>query len=146
MTNTIRAKFEELHPYKEGSNKSLYESLYAIFKEGWENGAASDKNPAESDTVRFYGFCIPVIESEAGWGSKQDGYMVGFTVEDLKERQKDFERGNTGSYGLYYERPNRYTPVELTQEAFDALMKATEKHCTLWYDCASDFVKGEEND
>lgn len=143
MTNTIRAKFEELHPYKEGSNKSLYESLYAIFKEGWENGAASAKNPSESVTERHFGFCIPVIESEAGWGSKHDGYMVGFTIEGLKERQKDFERGNTGSYGLYYERPNQYTPVELTEEAFDALMKATEKHCTIWYDRASDFVKGE---
>lgn len=141
MTNTIRAKFEELHPYKEGSNKSLYESLYAIFKEGWENGAAAAKNPSESVTERHFGFCIPVIESEAGWGSKHDGYMVGFTVEDLKERQKDFERGNTGSYGLYYERPNRYTPVELTQEAFDALIEATEKHCTFWFDRASDFVK-----
>ena len=146
MTNTIRAKFEELHPYKEGSNKSLYEKLYAIFKDGWENGTASVKNPSESVTERYYGFCIPVIEYEAGWGSKQDGYMVGFTIEDLKERQKDFERGNTGSYGLYYERPNQYTPVELTQEAFDALMKATEKHCTFWFDHASDFVKGEEND
>ena len=141
MTNTIRAKFEELHPYKEGSNKSLYESLYAIFKEGWENGVASVKNPPESVTERYYGFCIPVIESEAGWGSKQDGYMVGLTVEGLKERQKDFERGNTVAYGFYYERPNQYTPVELTEEAFDALMKATEKHCTIWYDRASDFVK-----
>lgn len=143
MTDVIRAKFEELHPYKEGSNKSLYEKLYAIFKDGWENGAASAKNPAESDTVRFYGFCIPVIESEAGWGSKQDGYMVGLTVEGLKERQKDFERAYTG---LYYERPNQYTPVELTQEAFDALIEATEKHYTFWFDRASDFVKGEEND
>lgn len=146
MTDVIRAKFEELHPNAPSMNQSLRQALYAIFKEGWENGAASAKNPAESDTERHFGFCIPVIESEAGWGSKQDGYMVGLTVEDLKERQKDFERGNTGSYGLYYERPNQYTPVELTEEAFDALMKATEKHCTLWYDCASDFVKGEEND
>lgn len=143
MTNTIRAKFEELHPYKEGSNKSLYESLYAIFKEGWDNGVASAKNPSESVTERHFGFCIPVIESEAGWGSKHDGYMVGLTVEGLKERQKDFERGNTESYGFYYERPNQYTPVELTQEAFDALMKSTEKHCTFWFDRASDFVKGE---
>lgn len=141
MTNTIRAKFEELHPYKEGSNRSLYDSLYAIFKEGWDNGVASAKNPSESVTDRHFGFCIPVIESEAGWGSKQDGYMVGFTIEGLKERQKDFERGNTGSYGFYYERPNRYTPVELTQEAFDALIEATEKHCTFWFDRASDFVK-----
>lgn len=45
MTNIIRAKFEELHPYKEGSNKSLYEKLYAIFKEGWENGQATAENP-----------------------------------------------------------------------------------------------------
>lgn len=141
MTDVIRAKFEELHPNAPSMNQSLRNSLYAIFKEGWENGAASVKNPPESVTERYYGFCIPVIESEAGWGSKQDGYMVGFTIEGLKERQKDFERGNTGSYGFYYERPNRYTPVELTQEAFDALMKATEKHCTIWYDRASDFVK-----
>ena len=98
MTNTIRAKFEELHPYKEGSNKSLYESLYAIFKEGWENGTASVKNPPENVTERYYGFCIPIVEYEAGWGSKPSGYMVGFTIEGLKERQKDFERSNTGFF------------------------------------------------
>lgn len=146
MTDIIRAKFEELHPNKEGSNQRLRNALYEVFKQGWENGQAAAGNPPEGVTERFYGFCIPVIESEVGWGSKQDGYMVGLTIEGLKERQKDFERGNTVSYGFYYERPNRYTPVELTQEAFYALMNATEKHCTLWYDCASDFVKGEEND
>lgn len=143
MTDNIRTKFEALHPYKEGSNKSLYESLYAIFKEGWENGQASSANPLEGVTERRYGFCIPVIEAEAGWGCKCDGYMVGFTIEDLKERQKDFEDGNSSSYGLYYERPNEFTPVELTPEAIDALMKATDKHCTIWYDKPSDFMKGE---
>lgn len=106
------------------------------------NGAASVKNPPESVTERYYGFCIPIIECEAGWSSKQDGYMVGFTIEGLKERQKDFERGNTHSYGLYYERPNEFTPVELTAEAIDALMNATDKHCTIWFDRAEQFIKG----
>ena len=146
MTDIIRAKFEELHPNKEGSNQSLRNSLYAIFKEGWENGQIASQNSPTLVSERHYGFCIPIIESEAGWGSKHDGYMVGLTVEALKERQKDFEKGNTGSYGLYYERPNQYTHVELTQDAFDALMNATEKHCTIWYDRASDFVKGEDNE
>lgn len=143
MTDRIRAKFEELHPYKDGSNKSLYESLYAIFKGGWENGQASSANPIEGVTERRYGFCITVIEAEAGWGCKPDGYMVGFTIEDLKARQKSFEHNNSSDYGLYYERPNEFTPVELTAEAIDALMKATDKHCTIWFDRAEQFAKGE---
>lgn len=146
MTDPIRAKFDELHPNKEGMNQSLRNSLYAIFKEGWENGQAEVKNPLEGVTERRYGFCIPIIESEAGWGSKFDGYMVGFTIEDLKERQKTFEKGNTSTYGLYYERPNEFTPVELTPDAIDALMKATEQHCTIWYDNSYDFIKGVENE
>lgn len=143
MTDIIRAKFEELHPYKKGSNKSLYESLYAIFKEGWENGKASPENPFNGVTERRYGFCIPVIESEAGWGIKHDGYMVGFTIEDLKERQKTFEKNNSRDYGVYYERPNEFTQVELTQEAVNLLLKATDKNCTIWFDDAEEFAKGD---
>lgn len=143
MTDTIRAKFEELHPYKAGSNKSLYESLYAIFKEGWENGKASSENVLQGVTGRRYGFYIPVIEAEAGWGRKHDGYMVGFTIEDLKKRQKHFEEGNSNAYGLYYARPNEFTPVELTAEAIDALMKNTDKYCTIWFDRVEQFMKGE---
>lgn len=142
MTDVIRAKFEELHPNAPSMNQSLRNSLYAIFKEGWENGAASVKNPPEGVTERRYGFYINVIESEAGWGCKQDGYMVGFTIEDLKERQKHFEEGNSNAYGLYYARPNEFTPVELTAEAIDALMNATDKHCTIWFDRAEQFMKG----
>ncbi len=144
MTDNIRAKFEELHPNKEGMNQGLRESLYAIFKEGWENGKADAENPAESVTERRYGFWTTIIESEAGWGYKPDGYMVGFTIEDLKERQKSFEKGNTESYGLYYERPNQFVPVELTQEAIDALMQAPETNCCLWFDKLSKFVKGDD--
>ena len=143
MTDHIRAKFEQLHPNKEGSNQRLREALYAVFKEGWENGQANAANPLEGTRERRYGFCITVIESEAGWGYKPDGYMVGFTIEDLKERQKDFESGNSSDYGLYYARPNAFTPVELTAEAIDALMKATDKHCTIWFDRAEQFAKGE---
>lgn len=143
MSDIIRAKFEQLHPYKEGSNKSLYESLYAIFKEGWENGKVSSENAPESDTERRYGFCIPIVEYERGWGAKHDGYMVGFTIEDLKARQETFERTNSGDYGLYYARPNEFTPVELTEEAIAALMEATDRYCTIWFDYVEQFAKGE---
>lgn len=146
MTDIIRSKFEQLHPYKEGSNKSLYESLYTIFKEGWENGQAAAGNPLDGVTERRYGFCIPVIEAEAGWGIKHDGYMVGFTIEDLRARQVTFEKGNDSSYGCYYERPNEFTPVELTPEAIAALMEATDRHCTIWFDSAEQFIKGVENE
>ncbi len=143
MTDIIRAKFDELHPNKEGSNQSLRNSLYAIFKEGWENGSASSKSSSESVTERRYGFCIPVIEAEQGWGCKHDGYMVGFTIEDLKARQVLFEKGNDSSYGCYYERPNEFTPVELTPEAINALMETIDRHCTIWFDRTEQFVKGE---
>lgn len=146
MSDMIRAKFEQLHPYKEGSNKSLYESLYAIFKEGWENGKAESENPLNGVTERRYGFCIPVVEYERGWGAKHDGYMVGFTIEDLKARQESFENSNSGDYGLYYARPNEFTPVELTMEAIEALMIATDRHCTIWFDSAEQFIKGVENE
>lgn len=143
MTDIIRAKFEELHPYKEGSNKSLYESLYAIFKEGWENGKALSENVLEGVMKRRYGFCIPIMEYESGWGAKHDGYTVGFTIEDLKACQENFERSNDSSYGCYQARPNEFTPVELTPEAIAALMKATDRYCTIWFDSADQFAKGE---
>lgn len=145
MTDTIREKFEELHPNKEGMNQRLREALYEVFKEGWENGKASSENVSESVTERRYGFCIPVIEFERGWGTKQDGYMVGFTIEDLKERQESFENFNSGDYRLYYARPNEFTPVELTPGAVDALMKNTDKYRTIWFDYPEQFAKGEYN-
>lgn len=141
MTDIIRAKFESLHPNKEGTNQRLREALYNVFKEGWENGQASSANPLEGVTERRYGFCIPVVEWEGGWGVKHDGYMVGFSIEDLKERQEEFENTNSNSYGVYYERPNQFTPIELTEEAIDALMKATDKHCTIWFDNPIQFLK-----
>lgn len=146
MTDHIRAKFEQLHPNKQGSNQRLREALYAVFKEGWENGKAHSANPLEGTTERRYGFWITVIEAEAGWGCKADGYMVGFTIEDLKERQKTFESCNSSGYGLYYERPNHFVPVELTPEAIAALLEADEHHCTFWFDKPSQFVKGKENE
>jgi hypothetical protein len=69
--------------------------------------------------------------------------MVGFTIEDLKARQETFERTNSDDYGLYYARPNEFTPVELTEEAIAALMEATDRHCTIWFDYAEQFAKGE---
>lgn len=78
-------------------------------------------------------------------GSKHDGYMVGFTIEDLEERRKVFEAANTEKYGYYYERPVRYIPVVLSPKAVET-MSATEKertrHC-VWFDDIDDFRFGE---
>lgn len=139
MTNPIRAKFEELHPYKEGSNKSLYESLYAIFKEGWENGKAH----AEIVSQPRLGYYILTVDCD-DWGCKVDGYMVGFTIEDLKQRKVSYESRNNNYGGQYYERPNDYTPVKLTPEAVEKLEAAVDSfHCVWFYNSIDEFKKGE---
>ena len=139
MTDPIRAKFDELHPNKEGSNQSLRNSLYAIFKEGWENGKAY----AEIVSQPRLGYYILTVDCD-DWGCKVDGYMVGFTIEDLKQRKVSYESRNNNYGGQYYERPNDYTPVELTPEAVEKLEAAVDSfHCVWFYNSIDEFKKGE---
>lgn len=94
----------------------------------------------ERKTVAI-GYAVVIIESEAGWGTKPDGYMVGLSKEALDARKITFEDGNTGSYGLYYERMGRgYEEVDLTEEAVKALEESETG--TIWFDRRSQFVKG----
>lgn len=88
------------------------------------------------------GYMIDIIESEAGWGIKNDGYMVGVSKEALDKRKIEFEKRNTANYGLYYERSGQgYEQVFLTEEAAKAL-EALETG-TIWFDRRSQFVKGD---
>lgn len=94
----------------------------------------------ERKTVAI-GYAVVVIESEAGWGAKPDGYMVGLSKEALDARKIEFEKRNSADYGLYYERMGRgYEEVDLTEEAVTAL-EASETG-TIWFDRRSQFVKG----
>nr|DAY73738.1 MAG TPA: hypothetical protein [Caudoviricetes sp.] len=138
MTDNIREKFEELHPYRAGSNKILYESLYAIFKEGWENGKAC----AEIVSQPRLGYYIYTIDCD-DWGCKIDGFMVGFTIEDLKKRQVNYEAHNNNYGGQYYKRPNEFIPVELTPEAVKKLEEEVDTFNCVWFDREEQFMKGE---
>lgn len=142
MTQQIQDKFNELYPASESGTHNVRKSLYNVFKAGWEACLQAQEEPASGTRNGFY---IPIVESEEGWGSKHDGYMVGFTIEDLEERRKVFEAANTEKYGYYYERPVRYIPIVLSPKAVET-MSATEKertrHC-VWFDDIDDFRFGE---
>ncbi len=95
---------------------------------------------AEYKTVAV-GFAVVVIEAEAGWGTKPDGYMVGLSKEALDARKVSFEERNSREYGLYYERSGSgYEEVNLSEEAVVKL-EASETG-TVWFNNRSEFVKG----
>lgn len=142
MSDKMRQKFDELFTNYGDGTETMREALYEVFCKGWKAGEGQALTSSQVASTPRIGYMITVIESEAGWGCKSDGYMVGFTVEDLEKRKIDFEKANSNTYGLYYERPNHYTPVELTEEAVQALLSATARHNTLWFDTLSQFKKG----
>ncbi len=87
------------------------------------------------------GYYIAIIESEAGWGAKVDGYLVGVSKEALDARKSVFEKGNTPNYGLYYERTSRgYQQVDLTEEAVKAL-EDSDTGC-VYFSGTKQFIKG----
>lgn len=86
------------------------------------------------------GYAVMIFESEAGWGTKPDGYMVGVSKEALDQNKIEFEAGNTSNYGLYYERTARgYEEVSLTEEAVKAL--ETSRKGIIWFKNRSQFEK-----
>jgi len=88
------------------------------------------------------GYMTVIIESEAGWGTKPDGYMVGVSKEALDKRKVQFEERNTREYGLYYDRMSfDYDTVELSDSAVKALEESDTG--TVWFNSTSQFVKGE---
>lgn len=89
------------------------------------------------------GYCVAIMEYEAGWGTKVDGYMVGVSKEALDERKYVFEKGNTANYGLYYDRTSRgYQQVDLTEEAVKAL-EDSDTGC-VYFSGTKQFIKGEQ--
>ena len=145
MTDKIRAAFGA--SYSEGTfgSEAMQEAMYEVFAKGFTAGEAKPSVPAVNVPAPRMGFAITVIESEAGWGSKRDGYMVGFTIDDLEKRKVTFETNNSADYGLYYERPNDYVPVILSEEAVEKMLACDhpDRYNCIWFDNLSEFQKGD---
>lgn len=69
-----------------------------------------------------------IMEAEAGWGVKPDGYMIAVSDEALDERVKELQSKNTPDYGWYEQRPQMRFHVAIKPEKIQEL---TEKK-TIW--------------
>lgn len=76
---------------------------------------------------------IPVIESERGWGSKIDDYMVCLSNEDAKNFCKEFNAENTekSTPDWYMRADFEPKPHDLNQAQFDALNKSEKQRMWL---------------
>ncbi len=83
------------------------------------------------------GYSIPIIEAEAGWGTKYDGYMVGVSTQALKDWQAEFEKRNSREYGLYYEKGVEFKMVTLTNSAVK-ILEQSSNGC-YWFNNVEDF-------
>lgn len=63
---------------------------------------------------------IAVIESESGWGSKIDDYMVCLSVEDAKDFAKEFNSKNTEAVtpSWYMKAEGSPLPIDLNDAQF----------------------------
>lgn len=70
--------------------------------------------------MTYIGIKIPVIESERGWGSKVDDYMVCKSVEDALDFMKEFNSKNnentTPDWYMYCS--NNPEPINLSKEQY----------------------------
>lgn len=134
----VKQKFEELFPMYKADADAFGKALLEVFEKGYAAGAAAQRAIPSGLQEGLY---IGIIEAEAGWGTKHDGYMVGLTLADMDARRKEFESGNTSSYGLYFEKGVSYTPVKLKESAIALIL---EKGNPVWFDNLSDFMEGAE--
>ena len=75
---------------------------------------------------------VTVIESERGWGSKVDGYMVCLSMEDAKLFTKEFNSKNTAEVTpSWYTRADDSTPIDITDKQFKELQKTENKRMWL---------------
>lgn len=71
--------------------------------------------------------CV-IMEAEAGWGVKPDGYMIAISDKALDERIKDLESKNSREYGFYEQRPQSRFNVAVNPEIIQEL----ESKKTMW--------------
>lgn len=76
---------------------------------------------------------VPVIESERGWGSKIDDWMVVLSEEDAKAFIKEFNSKNTASSApdWYMQAEDETKPIELTSKQMEKLKKSKSKRVWL---------------
>lgn len=64
------------------------------------------------------GYASRITEYEAGWGSRDEGYIIAGSVEALKQREDEFEKNK--SYELFYVMDNPIK-IALNKEGIRAL-------------------------
>lgn len=77
---------------------------------------------------------VPVIESERGWGSKIDDYMVCLSMEDAKAFAKKFNSENTEDTAPdWYMRADDVDakPIDISDKQFKVLKKEKDKRMWL---------------
>jgi hypothetical protein len=77
-------------------------------------------------------FKVELIESERGWGSKVDDYMVCLTEDDAQEFKKEFNaKNNESSVPDWYMYAASITEVELTDVQFNKLNEEKRIYLTM---------------
>lgn len=68
---------------------------------------------------------VPVIESERGWGSKTDDYMICLSADDARKFVNEFNSKNTGTtvpeWYMYAE--SQIQPIDISDKQFKFLKK-----------------------
>jgi hypothetical protein len=87
--------------------------------------------------MTFIAIKVPVIESEAGWGSKIDDYMVCISMEDADKFIKEFNSKNnepiTPDWYMFAE--NEKIPIDLNENQY---LKLKEKN-RVWFSSLKHF-------
>lgn len=77
-------------------------------------------------------FKVELIESERGWGSKVDDYMICLTEEDAKEFKKEFNaENNKSTVPDWYMYAGSITEIELTDVQFKKLSEEKRIYLTM---------------
>lgn len=66
---------------------------------------------------------VPVIESERGWGSKIDDYMITLSLEDAEEFKNEFNSVNTATSApdWYMQAESDFQQITLTESQHKVL-------------------------
>lgn len=75
---------------------------------------------------------VPVIESERGWGSKVDDYMICLSTKDAMNFIQEFNAKNTDTVvpDWYMYADFNISPIEITEQQFNLISK--EEKSRIW--------------
>ena len=110
--------------------KSKAEFLHSIDRYVVESNKFSELakdiyNSININKDKLFAYKIPIIESEAGWGSKIDDYMICITKDECKLFMKEFNSKNIGKStpDWYMRCDDEITEIEISESQLNELKK-----------------------